>query len=235
MYPDGYDGFTHFCTRPRDESYPEGCSHTESLTIDLSKMVRTRYGRLSQDAIRHLAKARNPAIKVTHEEVDTYQKELGFDGKTIDFDGFRFVLQTPSLAAYLEAGQVFNTEILNEVQANNTKAIYEAIAYRRLRSFIPYIARLESIGTDDEVLMTIDDSLGISMILDALTNTPGYEENLEQKFIDFIAESQLTHICYPAFACKACGHQPETSNGFLSLDPQTAFFTMAYRKLIPVS
>lgn len=235
MYPNGYDRFVHLCTRPVDHEHPEGCSHTISSKISVNHLVRTKFGKLSKEALFYLSKARNPAITVSAKDVETYQSILGYDGQTIDFADFRFYLKSPSLTNYLEAGQVFNTELLNEISANNTKGIYEAIAFRQIRTFAPYIDRIVSLEDGEETQMVISDALGISMLLDQVVSEDDVEAGFIDKLTKFIGDTQLSAICYPAFTCPACGHTPHTDTGFFAVDPTLLFFTMAYRKLTPAS
>ncbi len=232
MYPDGYDDFKHICTRPPSQTYPNGCDHVETVKADLTKMIRSNFQTLNPDAIRHVVKARNLATPVTSDEIKAYQVSLGYDGQTVTYDGWRFTLVTPSLSDYLEAGALFNQDVLNEIEADNTQGIYNSVAFREMRPFIPWISRIESLDQDGNVLKTSLDKTVISFILDQTMFDSTYREGLRSKLIEYINTTQITHVCYPVFACPACGYEPHTKTGFFTVDPQNSFFTLAFRRLM---
>ncbi len=232
MYPDGYDDFKHICTRPHTQDHPNGCDHVETVKIDLTKMIKTNFQALNPNAVQHMVKARNLGTPVTTDEIKAYQIALGYDGQTVIYDTWRFTLTTPSLSDYMEAGALFNQDILNEVQADNTQGIYNSIAFREMRPFIPWIARVDALNDDGTVSKTTLDKTVISFILDQTMLDPKYREGLRSKLLDYINKTQLTHICYPVFACPACGYEPHTKTGFFTVDPQNSFFTLAFQRLM---
>lgn len=235
MYPNGYPNFAHYCTRPASESHPHGCDHVETIKLDMNSVIHTRFGKLSKEAINHLSRSRIPTAKVSPQTLDTYYQALGFDGQTLMFDQFVFTLRTPSMFDYLQAGAVFNADLLNEISADNTLGIYDAIAYRQMRAFLPYIARVDSVDAAGNVLHSLKDAEGIGVIIDAVVGIDDYREGFYEKMIEFINESQLTHVCYPTFECPACHHHPDIKSGFFTLDPQNTFFTQAYQRLTDIS
>lgn len=232
MYPKGYPNFRHFCSRPRDKTYPDGCDHVETLTIDVMKMAKTKFSCMSEYAIGHMAKARQPDTSFSPEDLEAYQTSLGFEGQTITFDGFKFILTIPSLADYLTCGAVFNEEITREVNLGDEAAVASAVATKELRMYLPWIKRIDAFDEEGNEAGYIEDREGMVMILDQLMTNPEYTTELRDKLIDYINQSQLTHIGYPTFSCPKCGYVPNIPSGFFTVDMIGSFFTMLLPKYI---
>lgn len=232
MYPKGYPNFRHFCSRPRDKAYPDGCDHVETLTVDVMKMAKTKFSCMSAQAVTHMAKARLPDAAFTPEELAMYEASLGFDGKTIDFDGFTFFLCVPTLADYITCGSVFNEELTREVNLGDEVAVASAVATKELRMYLPWIKRIVAYDDDGNEAGFIEDRDGMVVILDQVMENPEYTTQLRDKLIDYINDSQLTHIGYPTFSCPKCGHVPNIPSGFFTVDMIGSFFTMLLPKYI---
>lgn len=232
MYPKGYPNFRHFCTRPRDKDYPDGCDHVETLTVDIMKMAKTKFSCMSVEAVNHMAKARLPNTSFTQEEIDAYQSSLGFEDQTIEFDGFKFVLTVPTLADYLTCGAIFNEELTREINLGDEMAVTSAVATKELRMYLPWIKRIVAYDEDGAEAGFIEDRDGMTMILDQLMENTSYTTDLRDKLIDYVNATQLTHIGYPTFSCPKCGHVPNIPSGFFTVDMIGSFFTMLLPKYI---
>lgn len=231
MYPKGYPNFRRACTRPHDHAYPNGCSHVDSITADIGKMVHTRFSLLTPDAVTHMCKARLPSSIITPEELVKYQEYLGFDGKVVDFGGYRWTLKSPTLADHLDAAAVFNAELLHEVKADDNLGVITAIRPRQLRQYSQYIASVSVLDDDGETILdTAFEQEAIAYFLDTVYGLPGVEEGLATPLADFINESQLSYVCYPVYSCPSCGHTPDIKSGFYTVDAENAFFTIALLK-----
>lgn len=232
MYPQGYDDFAHICSRPVDKDHPKGCQHRVVEKADLTVMVRTDFAALSPDAIRHMSSIYNPKTRVTEEAVLGYQNEmLGFSGTTVEFDNWRFTLRVPSLYDYLEAGERFNADLTNEVSADNVRGIYTAFGFNEMAAYLPWVEKVETIdGTTGEGIFSSPGRAAVQAALKMAMDKPEYVEQLRDKIVDFINRVQLTHVCYPAPKCPACGHVPETKTGFVPVEVQNNFFTLAWQK-----
>lgn len=229
MYPNGYPGFRHFCRRPVDAQWPNGCTHVEEINANILHMVRTRFGRLSPFQIAHMQKACIPKTPITVEEIEAYREGFGHT-KEVRFQNYTFKFRAPSLSDHLEAAAEFNAELLEAVKDNNVDRINAYISPRRLMALSPYI---ESITTHDEITGAVE---GVArerdMILwgcDLVTGQPNVYEELVIPLMDFISDIQLTYVCYPTFACPKCGYEPKTPKGFYAVDPIAMFFTMAWK------
>lgn len=226
IHKNGFENFRVKCTRKKDAAYPDGCKHTEQVTADLSKMILTRWPVLSEESVKFLVNTRMPgAKKNTTQEILQYQKDLGLEGERITVDDVTFVMRIPTIEDYLSAGNQFLSEIINEVEADNTDAVYEQVGFRYVRTFRPWIARIENAAEDGSVIET-DDTRVIIRQLEQLKDQDT-ENKLVNQFRHYINKSQLTYIGFPATPCPVCNHVADTPSGLLTIDPFTAFFTIA--------
>lgn len=230
MYPKGYEGFKHFCSRPRDSDYPNGCAHVESLTIDPMKLSKHKFACMSTEAVDHMAHSRSPDARFTKAQLDKYHEHLGFEGKEIRFDDFTFTLTIPSLADYLLCGQQFMKELTAEININDGDAVRDTISNRELRMYLPWIQRISALSEDGEVLGFVEDPDGKTVILDQVMDNPEYKTGLRDKLIAYINDTQMTHIGYPVFSCPRCGYKADIPSGFFTVDAISTFFTVLLKK-----
>ena len=231
MYPTGYPDFRHTCTRPSDSDHPTGCDHVTSITADATKLILTNWSAMNEAAVSHMVKSRQGVTPITTKELNDYYKELGFEETVVTFDTYQFTMTVPSMADYFIAGEAFNSELLNEISANNRKEIYDAITFRECRLYLPWIKRLTSLTESGTVGSFTEDKTVIAFMLDTLS-TEDKDKKLVHAFVDFINKSKLSMICYPIFACEQCGYTPPSKTGFLSVDPHHAFFIQSMQKLM---
>jgi hypothetical protein len=69
------------------------------------------------------------------------------------------------------------------------------------------------------------------VIADQLSHIQTEDPDKEvMKLIDgFVARSEISHICYPAFACPSCGYMPP--GGYYAVDPEHTFFIISLMRL----
>lgn len=226
IYRKGFEGFSFKCTRPIDAEHPVGCSHTETLTIDLLKMIVTRWPVLSQSSIEYLTKVRSASGAVfTLQDIIAYQKSLGLEGEEISFRGFTFTMRIPTFSEYLEAAQKFLSDISNEIEGDNSDGKYRMIGLRYIRSFIPWIEKMRYDQAEGGATES-DEPGAIELILDRLGDLDD-DGTFQNKLVEYVNKVQLTYVGYPATKCPTCGHIPNTPSGLMTIDPFTTFFTIA--------
>lgn len=229
MYPDGYPDFRHSCHRPIDAAHPVGCDHVETVTADLTQLIHTNFPRLNEAAIAHMVKSRLSAEPIKVAALEAYHKELDLDGQVIRHGDFEFTMTVPSMADYFSVGEAFYADLINEISANNRKEIYDAIAFRESRHYVPWIKRVTNVQGEQAGIVSEDKPV-IAFVLDTIA-TEDPDRTLITKFITYINQAKLSHICYKSFPCAACGHEPVTPSGFVLVEPQHSFFILSTQKL----
>lgn len=219
MFPDGYR-FKHFCDH-------EGCTHVEEHLIDVRKLIRHDFAMMPPACIDKMRF--NNVDEANAEQTAEYRRQLHGD-TVVRFGDLGFRLQVPSLAGYLAAGDEFIASMLRETQASTKRDVLSAVAYRQNRIFTPWVKEVMYYKADGTVELQTPDPMVISEELMAvqLEDTSGV---FDRQMMDFMADSQVSHICYPAFKCPSCGNVPKTRNGFLTVDPIRSFFTMSMLRL----
>ena len=221
MFPDGFK-FTHVCTNPAGT-----CTHHEERLIDILHLFRYNFAKLSTKCIMHMAEQK----EVTAEQLAAYQTELGLGSRTIRHDThYEFELQVPSIASYLAYGKTFNGVILGSNFADNAVDIYRTLQYSYYRVYTPFISKLTFYDDKGVVDIATTDAEVISdQLAQIQANDP--DLSLIKQLDGFIADTEITHIAYPAFACPVCGYIPET--GYYTVDSEHAFFIMSIMRLVP--
>lgn len=225
MFPEGFDGFVHACTNSKH------CDHVTTANISIPKLVRHDYTKMTPTTISHMRRALSEDM--TQADLLKYQAEIAInDGMPLRFGRYGILLKSPSYGEYLEAGERY-LEQLNRTIINQSKeAVYTAISLQMLRNLAPWVKELYMYV--DEISEVIDvktsDQAAIEELLDDI-QTDDVTDEFSAKMMQTIERAKISHVGYPAFACEACGHTPETTSGFLTVDPLEAFFTMCVRKL----
>ena len=232
-YKDGFEGFTNACTRPITPEHPKACGHVEKLTVDIFKMIVTRFSVLSTDAINFMTEARGGVIKHSVSQIAEYQSKLGLEGDVLTFGNISFTLRVPTLAEHTEAGSRFLADVINEVEGDNSAARYEQMGFRYVRTFLPWIANVTLRGNDGADMNT-NEARVITRRLEQIDHDDA-EGTMRDTFIRYINKTQLTYVGYPVTACPACNFTPDTPSGMWTFDPFNAFFTIAFLYLTQAS
>lgn len=230
-YKDGFDNFVVRCSREKSDEHPDLCRHTETFTANLFSMIVSRFSVMSKSAIDFMVNTRKHAVRNTLTQIAQYQAELGFEGEKVSFGDLTFVMRIPTLAEYQEAGSQFIADITNEIQGDNNAGQYEQVGFRYMRVFLPWIGSLEGVGPKGEVYVTSDTNT-IRRALERLDHQDT-EGKVREKLRDYINRVQLTYVGHPATPCPKCGHVADTPSGMLTIDPFSAFFTLALRYTTP--
>ena len=223
MHPNGYP-FKSMCTHMEDGK--SVCDHVVSENIDVSKLLRHNFSKLDAEHVAHMASN----AELTHASVLKYQNSLGFS-KKIKFDDLELELTVPSIQDYLDFGRQFYADLINSTTGDNTKTIFENLMHSYYRTYTPWVKTL-SIITDGTVDLVTSDKDTIAEQLDYIQSD---DENqiVDSEIRKFISDTEISHIGYPVYKCPACGHVPETTSGYMTVDPVHAFFTMLLKKLTP--
>lgn len=229
IWEDGYPEYAHFCTRPIDEAHPNGCSHHEIVKLDVDEMLQVDFPRMNSAAVEHMTKAMTITNMVSKDQQRAYLNQFDFK-KDIEFKDMRLTMRIPTISDMLLYGEEFNKELTNEIQADNVKGIYDALAFRQYRLYLPWIEKLTLVNSKGEPTTSTTVSGAIAELLDdALSDDP--ERELGKRIYEYINAAGLSNVGYEVFACPKCGYMPKTKSGFFTVDPCRTFFTQAVRKL----
>jgi hypothetical protein len=229
---DGFDGFVTKCSRPKSEDHPEGCQHTENLNVNIFNMILTRFQIMSKDAIDYMVDLRMNSGKRNLAAVAKYQADLGFEGERIVADNITFVMKIPTIAEHGDDGRRFISDIINEVEGDNTNGYYEQFGLRYIRTFVPWISSIETTVQTSEGPKVITTSEPKTIIHQLERIDGGDRGELRKLFLGYIAKTQLTYFGYPVLPCDKCGYKGDTPSGLWTVDPFNAFFTLVSQSLM---
>ena len=223
-YRDGFDGFRIPCTSFMDETKTNPCRHVEVINANIFDMITTRFPVLSKDAIDFLTAARHGNAQNTLAQITDYQTKLGLEGERITFKNITFIMRIPSLTEHFAGGRKFIADIKNEISGDNNKGQLDCFGLRYIRTFLPWIASIETVSKEGGISRTSDPYV-ITRVLERLE-----DEDLTIRDIlrAYINKTQLTYIGYPNVPCTQCGHVADTPSGLYTFDPFSAFFTLAF-------
>lgn len=221
MFQNGFN-FQHVCKNPSGK-----CTHSEEELIDISKFVLQDYTKLSAESIEHMKCLDTVSI----EAVEKYQATVNAH-KTIRLGKVGITLKIPSIAEYLEYGKKFNAELTKSNFAEDTVDIYRSLAYSYYKVYAPFVESLALYDNDDEIDIFTKDQ---DVIADELGRLQDSDQDRQfiKEIDNYIADAEITKICYPAVPCPACGYAAEESHGYHSVDPENTFFTLSLKKLAP--
>lgn len=225
-YKEGFDGFVHKCTRPKSETHPEQCKHVDKMTVDLFKMIVTRFSAMNKESIDFMVSARTKSNKNTLTQIAKYQEGLGLEGERLTFGDMTLTMRIPTIAEHQDAGAQFLSDIVNEIEGDNTEGQYEQFGLRYIRTFLPWIASIEAALPDGGVIKTSDPRTIVRELEKFDDNDP--DNVLRNELRKYINKVQLTYVGYPATECPSCGYVADTPSGMLTFDPFSVFFTLAF-------
>lgn len=230
LYPEGFDNFRHACT-----NIDAGCTHTEVGTVDLIKMCRHNYSLMNSDAVAHMAKSQSDGV-ITSDDLQTYQKYLGFDGSaeenrnTIRVGRRGFVLKVPSLYDYITSSDRFIALLRADMYSNDLNQAMNASYSRAYRQLAPWIKEIVIYDSEDENAEIINKVTVAIDIEDSMNyiQTEDVDLVIYKEIEKYINEVQISHVCYPIYPCPKCGHVPsDVPSGFMTVDPLRTFFTLS--------
>ena len=225
LHPKGFEGFRHACQRPVDAGHPNGCDYVTTLTIDIGKLLQTKWELLGEDGRLHI---RNAVIKssLTMEEIELYRKNKSFlDGTSLTFGNKTLKLRSISVLEHLEMANKFITELTDTLKDPTQETLDLYMNPRSIQQIGFYIDSV--IYTDDNTV--IKDRDMIQQFLDYVQYEKGFKEQVVEPVIKAISDHQVTYPCYAVFKCPKCGYIPDVPKGFYVVDPQRMFFTIALK------
>lgn len=230
-YKEGFDGFVHRCSRPRSEEHPDLCRHTETFTANLFDMIVTRFSVINKECIDFLVQARLGRNKNNLTQIAKYQADLGLEGERLTFGDITYVMRIPTIAEHLDDGATFLADIMNEIEADNNDSHYREVVYRYIRTFLPWIASIETTTAEGGTIRTSDRRTIVREL--EKFDKDDVDDVMRKGFRDYVNKTQLTYVGYPVTPCNGCGYVADTPSGMYTFDPFSAFFTLAFQYLKP--
>lgn len=239
MYPDGFQ-YQRSCIAD-----PEKCNHVIQAKLNLSKLQWTNKNALSEACLAHMFDRK--AKTKTKQNIIDYQKTiLKTQKRQVDIDTpvgnvLKFILKSPTINEYIDAGQQWIGNItntieqavgLNSSQEEKEELIKNHAQSTSMRQFGHWV---ESIEFESNV---IDDKGTIDSTLNILSA----EDDIRVKFLesvsDYIDESTISLIGIPVFDCPKCAstavgkkvNRPEFAN-IIPLDVLQLFFDLLMQKM----
>jgi len=196
-------------------------------------MVLPRFNMLPKSAVDHMVASRMKNAKHTQAEIQAYQKSLDLDEEKLVVKATTFTMKVPSVAEHLDAGSIFLAEIQNEIAADNSAGQYNQLGLRYVRSFAPWITNVEVTADDGSILVSADRPVVIRQL--ERLNDAADGTVVVDAFRKYVNKTQITYVGYPTTPCPVCGHEPKTESGLHTIDPFSAFFTLASQYTIKVT
>lgn len=237
MFPNGYDKFEHFCSRPADPQYPQGCEHVIKKKIDILNLLLNRGDIIKAGDIAHMQKALQAGRKTTPEELKAYRDSLGIDNKTLtvktDMFHVELVLKGISMADHLEHAADMIAQLKQAFRDPSREEMGAYTLSRKINAVQVYVQSIKLFDAANPSITKgyVTDRRLIERTLGALASDSSFNDQVIKPIEDFSSSLQLTYIGYPKFKCPACGYLPEQPKTFFVMDPQQVFFTTTWRVL----
>ena len=239
MFPKGYKDFKHFCPRPPDVEHPNGCNHVIEKEINIANLLLNRGDLIRQGDISHLQKALRPGTKFTIEEIKKYRESIGNMNHTLRVQGQNFnvelALKGITIGEHLESASDMIASMKEAFKDPSEKDLNSFALSRSLNALQAYVQSVKLYDpTNPSVFRgSVVDKKGIERVLGSLASDPSFKTQVVEPIEKFASSLQLTYVGYPKFKCPACGYIPEYPKTFFVMDPQSVFFTAAWKVLRP--
>ena len=235
MYPNGAD-IKFVCTEP-------GCGHVTKERVDLSKLRLLNTDKITPEMVEFFKLNR----KLTDEDIAEYKSKLPFNNKvefsygedhTPSYRKWAIYLKQPSLLEWRTVGRDYNGELRKNSDVTNAEAVTTYMFYNYFRSYKPWIDKIQlSVYVDKSSLKTISVTndgtpANNATVYDCLNDLQMEYREFENLIRDYIADTQISHLCFYYPKCPKCGTEPPASyHGYIPYDPQKAFFILALTML----
>ena len=136
---------------------------------------------------------------------------------------------------YFKFGSEFNADMIENIHdVTNSEKINRYIKYSYFKIFTPWIEKIEVLNNDDSVNYIVNDTQGITFVIEQIQNDYDQDyDNFIKPIVDFIINSSLSLIAIPINPCPKCNTLPEnTIGGYLPIDIQETFFLMLTMRLL---
>ena len=225
LHPNGFEGFRHACQRPVDADHPNGCDYVTTLTIDIGKLLQTKWELLGEDGRLHMRNALAKNI-LSMEEIELYRKSNNFlNGTVLTFGNKSIKLRSISILEHLEMANKFITTLTDTLKDPSQETLDLYMNPRSIQQIGFYIDSI--IYKDDNTV--IKDREMIQQFLDYVQYEKGFKDEVVEPIVKAISDHQCTYPCYAVFECPKCGYTPKVPKGFYVVDPQRMFFTIALK------
>lgn len=237
LYPDGYPwDFT--CSNPK-------CNHVVAdQRVNFSRMLWHDRSLLNEKQLDMLVKRKH---SITDDEIEAYKSEFKLTDKDhVHLKDSNMIIhfRTCSLGEYLRNSSKWIRNIENKYTTSLTKFhteeqraqfINTQVQINRYGKYLHIVDHISFPDIDD----IIDDRDTIEMVLaDQDSTSPDYLE-FEDAAMSYIEANTISVFGYPSQPCKACGVEPETPDGHLSIivpvAPDRTFFTLAQLKTMAMA
>lgn len=238
MYPNGFQ-YRRACS-----SDPEKCNHVLEETLNVSKLQWTNVNALTDWQKTHMAgrqpKSKDKASILRYKEELKRLQNTTFSIGEENSNSVTFVVGTPSIADYIEAGQRWIGEITEIVERalgvenkdeERNKFIRRHSQASAMRNLMHWIRSIE-MGSN-----TIDDRETIESTLNVLSGDDDIRKKYNEAIIDYINKSTISIIGIPVYDCPGCKTTQETKltsedfKNIIPLDVMQLFFALLYQKL----
>lgn len=217
------------------------CRHTETMNLDLSKLVLVNRHAFTPVAKAHL----HLTSKLDDDKLAKYAAEFNFN-KDIevkyDVGGikrrWKVSLKQCTLEEYVTTASAYLDELeTTKLESETDLKLY--LATSELRMFKPWIKEITgyfSQGTDERevVLSNTGGDVYNSMALnDILTEWQTYCPEVRERISDYILSTRVSHVAFYYPNCVKCGATTTSAfGGYIPYDAQSGFFTHSQLRLM---
>ncbi len=221
MFKDGVE-FTKICSF---------CNSVEHVSMNLSKLDFYNYDAIKDSAYPFIMNKKT----MTVDDVKEYKNRINYSVPTFKIiDGWKYVLTVPSLASYMNFGDMFMNKLVDTVKdVNDSDKINNFVRYTHSKQYVPWISEIQRLDENNELVFKLADGPTIFENIDAIVqDNKDFFDYLES----YIKATMLTYIAFPYIECPNCHKVPKNiMNGFVAYDIESAFFTMSVRKSQEIS
>lgn len=229
----------------------EDCQHVEDITADISKMRYVDTSKLNPEIIAFMSepdKERKDNDLVEYrrllnmEETFKFKVENKATGMTtyweMDFD-------TANCAYYLSFGDIFNTQLFEQIQAPTQEDVRDYLTINYYKAFLPWVKEVRCVekaqfdlpGKTPEhlAIMVVDGNRedNRDALMSILDITQMEVTTFSDAVTTYIRKSRLSYIALPYFNCTRCGRPPSTGvDGFIPYDVQMNFFQLCLMRML---
>lgn len=216
------------------------CNHQRDTKINLSRIVNYDRNLLTArqleiaekcntsssmtDALYNEYKAEHKKVKESRAEIITVGDAKVFLELEHCNIGRYLEMSSTWVKGVEEANNTIMSSLATEVQRRkhlNTRA--EARRLLRYQHMVKAIVTVNGDGVEDSITNVKE----IERYLTEFSSKPSLAHRIEEKIEEFIVASQLSLIGYMAYECESCKTAPAPGEEFITISPDTLFFTLA--------
>lgn len=237
MYPKGFQ-YSRSCI-----DHPDKCNYVAEEILALSKLQWLDNTALTERQKTHMSVRRAGSKSIR--DIELYKEELGrAQSKQItiksnnDVD-INFVLKTPNINEYIDAGQRWVSHLVSLVEqtldadADETEKNTLIFQHGRASTMRQYAHWVDSIEVETN---SVKEKESIDAILEGFSSDDIIRQSFIKKIVEYINASAISVIGIPVFECPVCGKGQENNMlprhvDVIPLDVQQLFFALATRRI----